>query len=199
MSTAVAQLSKSVEEPTVARPRRRTIASHHRYFAARSTVGELAAAGVPVDEGAIIARDIRPVDGGPRRDIALLTLDGALVGALVGLLLGTFSVFRPLASALVVGLWSLAFGAVVGTVIGLLRRSLSPARPRNGRAVIADTFDVVVDVGVADRASSILRERRAIPIGPPASGYAPGRRFGHRRAKSAHRRELRSARLVRKP
>jgi hypothetical protein len=173
MSTALAQLGKSIEERTVARPRRRTIASHHRYFAARSTVDDLAAAGLPVDEGAIIAREIRPMDRGPRRDLALLTLDGALVGALVGLLLGSFSVFQPLASALVVGSWSLVVGGAVGATLGLLRKWLSPARPRNGRAVIADSFDVVVDVGIADFASSVLRERTAIVIGPPESDPVP--------------------------
>ncbi|MGH2808573.1 MAG: hypothetical protein ACRDKT_15005 [Actinomycetota bacterium] len=182
MSTTIAQLDRSVEKPTVVRPRRRTVATHHKFPDARRTVDRLSEAGLPVGDRAIIARDIRLIERGSRRKIGSMMVDGGVIGAfvaaIVALLLGSFTMVRPLASTVLIGFWSLTFGAVVGAVVAVVRNELSITRPSRGRAIVAESFDVVVDVDIADRASGVLRQREAIVIGPPRTESATDRPLG---------------------
>jgi len=144
-------------------PPGQVIATFSNYADAERAVDYLSDRHFEVDKLAIVGRDLgyhEQVLGRLNYGGAALrgAGSGALVGALIGWIFGLFNWIQPLVSALVLAGYGLVFGAVVGALIGLAihamqggRRdfhSVSGIRPRS--------YDVVAEVGVADRALQML-------------------------------------------
>jgi hypothetical protein len=144
-------------------PARQVIATFDNYADAERVVDYLSDQGFEVNRVTIVGRDLEYVEkvlgrlnyGGAALHGAG---SGALVGAVIGWIFGLFNWIDPVVSALVLAGYGLIFGAIVGALFGLLvhalqrgRRdfhSISGLRPRS--------YDVVADVGVADRAVQLL-------------------------------------------
>jgi hypothetical protein len=144
-------------------PARQVIATFDNYADAERVVDYLSDQGFEVIRVTIVGRDLEYVEkvlgrlnyGGAALHGAG---SGALVGAVIGWIFGLFNWIDPVVSALVLAGYGLIFGAIVGALFGLLvhalqrgRRdfhSISGLRPRS--------YDVVADVGVADRAVQLL-------------------------------------------
>src|SRR5258708_23156500 len=142
---------------------RQVIATFGNYAGAERVVDYLSDQRFEVNRVAIVGRELEYLEqvlgrlnygGAALRGAG----SGALVGALIGWIFGLFNWIQPLVSALVLAGYGLVFGAIVGALIGLAlhamqggRRdfhSVSGLRPRS--------YDVVAEVGVADRALQML-------------------------------------------
>ncbi len=78
----------------------------------------------------------------------------------MGFLLGAFSLFDPLTSALALGMYGLLVGAVAGLVFGLLGHGLTGGRRdfRSVSAVQAGRYELLADDDVAERAIVLLSQ-----------------------------------------
>ncbi len=82
-------------------------------------------------------------------------------GPLIGFVFGLFSLMDPLVSGLLLALYGFSFGAVLGATIGLISHALSGGRRgfSSVGSMRADSYDVVADDEVAEKASRLLAER----------------------------------------
>jgi hypothetical protein len=146
-------------------PARQVIASFDNYADAERTVDYLADRNFTVNRLAIVGRDLELVERVTgRMNYGLAALRGAtsggLVGALIGWIFGLFSWIQPLIAGLVLAFYGLIFGAVLGALVGLLLYAMQRGR-RDFAAVTTlqpRHFDIVADVGVAERALQLLQE-----------------------------------------
>ena len=144
-------------------PARQVIATFDNYADAERAVDYLSDQGFEVNRVAIVGRDLEYVEqilgrlnygGAALRGAG----SGALVGALIGWIFGLVNWIEPLISALVLAAYGLVFGAIVGALFGLLVHALQHGR-RDFRSVSGlrpRSYDIVADVGVADRAVQLL-------------------------------------------
>jgi hypothetical protein len=144
-------------------PARQVIATFDNYADAERVVDYLSDHRFEVDRVAIVGRELEYVEqilgrlnygGAALRGAG----SGALVGALIGWVFGLFNWIEPLISALVLAAYGLIFGAVVGALFGLLVHALQRGR-RDFHSVSRlqpRFYDIVADVGVADRALQLL-------------------------------------------
>lgn len=144
-------------------PARQVIATFDNYADAERAVDYLSDRGFEMNRVSIVGRDLQYVEqvlgrlnygGAALRGAG----SGALVGALIGWIFGLLSWIDPLVSALVLAGYGLVFGAIVGAAFGLLVHALHRGQ-RDFRSVSGlrpSSYDVVVDVQVADRALQLL-------------------------------------------
>jgi len=146
-------------------PARQAIATFDNYADAERTVDYLADQRFPVNRLAIVGRDpelVGQVTGHMNYGLAALrgATPGGLVGALIGWIFGLFSWIQPLVAGLVLAFYGLVFGAALGALIGLLLYAMQHGR-RDFATVTTlqpEHFDVVADVGVAERALQFLQD-----------------------------------------
>ena len=147
-------------------PARRVIASYDDYAQAEAAVDYLADRGFPVEKVAIVGRDVRVVEQVIGRMTYLRAAlngaaAGALPGALIGWLFGLFDWIDPLRSGLLLALYGLLFGALVGGLLHVVLYAMQRGR-RDFAAVagmLPTSYDIVVDVDVADQAARELESR----------------------------------------
>ena len=144
-------------------PARQVIATFDNYADAERAVDYLSDQRFEVNRVAIVGRELEYIEqvlgrlnygGAALRGAG----SGALVGALIGWIFGLFSWIEPLISALVLAGYGLIFGAVVGALFGLLEHALQRGR-RDFHSISGlrpKYYDVVADVGLADRALQLL-------------------------------------------
>jgi hypothetical protein len=144
---------------------RSAIASFASYEDAQRAVDALADRRFPVDQVAIVARDLRFVEQiTGRRSYGKAALDGAVAGAATGTLLGFFvglwSLVAPFTSAIALASWGLVVGAIVGAVVGVIGYAVSSGRRdfHSVRALAAGRYDVVVAPPVVEPARRVLEE-----------------------------------------
>jgi hypothetical protein len=137
------------------------LASYPQYHDAQAAVDKLSDAHFPVEETAIIGRDLRLVEnvtGRLTRARAALAgaASGAWFGLLFGLFLGIFAVDTR--STLALAFWGLVFGALAGAVFGSVGYALTGGRRDfvSVSQIAAERYDVVVDARTADDARAIL-------------------------------------------
>ena len=148
-----------------------SLGSYGDYVGAQRAVDALADRGFPVEELAIVARDLRLVEHVTGRETwvsAAITgiLNGALTGAFLGFLFGLFSIVDPLVSGLALAFYGLLLGAVVGVVVGLIAHAASSGRRnfRSTRTLDAARYEVMCDPDITADARTIL-ERQSVPAG----------------------------------
>jgi hypothetical protein len=146
-------------------PARQAIATFDNYADAERAVDYLADQQFPVNRLAIVGRDLELVEqvtGHMNYGLAALrgATSGGLVGALIGWIFGVFSWIHPLIAGLVLAFYGLIFGAVVGALIGMLLYAMQ--RGRRDFATVTTLqprhYDIVADVGVAQRALQLLKD-----------------------------------------
>lgn len=140
-------------------PRGETVGEFDTYAAAQRTVDRLAKADFPVADVAIVGSDLKTVERVTRKlSWNRAALEGALSGAWFGLFLGLlFTFVSPTIN------WGL-FGAAVliGAAFGMFFRLATYAVARRNRdfqstsQVLASTYQVIVEPGLADRARALL-------------------------------------------
>jgi hypothetical protein len=144
-------------------PARQVIATFDNYADAERTVDYLSDQRFEVNRVAIVGRELEYVEqvlgrlnygGAALRGAGA----GALVGALIGWIFGLFNWIEPLISALVLAGYGLIFGAILGALFGLLAHALQRGRRdfHSASGLVPRYYDVVADVGVADRALQLL-------------------------------------------
>lgn len=148
-----------------------TLGSYGDYEDAQRAVDALADRGFPVDELAIVARDLRLVEQVTGRETwvsAALTgvLNGALTGAFLGFLFGLFSIVAPLVSGLALAFYGLLLGAVVGVVVGIIAHAASSSRGnfRSTRTLDAARYEVMCGTDISADARATLEAQR-VPAG----------------------------------
>ncbi len=151
---------------------RRSVGTYESYPEAQRAVDLLSDRGFPVARVAIVGRGLRfeeQVLG--RETVGSAALRGAGGGALIG---GLFGIFLWAISANDVGagwiiLYGLIWGAIVGAILGAIFQAASGGQRdfRSASRMTADHYDVMVDVEVADEASSLLDGASASP--PPTT------------------------------
>ncbi|WP_052711150.1 general stress protein [Pseudofrankia sp. DC12] len=145
-------------------PPQQVVASYETHGQAARAVDHLADQRFPVERTAIVGRGLTSVESIGRmswRDSTLRTVGGwALAGALLGWLLGLLDWASPLRAAFSLALWGLLFGGVLGLAGGLLARAFygggHPSRVTHSQTYRADSYDLLVDTEVAERARSTL-------------------------------------------
>jgi hypothetical protein len=157
------------------------LASYPQYHDAQAAVDRLSDARFPVEETAIIGRDLRLVEnvtGRLTRARAALAgaASGAWFGLLFGLFLGIFAVDTR--STLALAFWGLLFGALAGAVFGLVGYALTGGKRDfvSVSQIAAERYDVVVDARTADDARTLLgfgTAGRAAPLSRSPRREAP--------------------------
>lgn len=144
-------------------PARRRIATFDDYADAERAVERLTSRGFPVERTAIVGRDMQVVEQiTGRLTLASATwrgaLSGALPGVLIGWIFGLLAWVDPLIGALLLALYGLIFGALLGAVMGLVTYALQRGRRdfASRTIMLAQRYDLVVDVDVADEAARLL-------------------------------------------
>jgi len=145
-------------------PPQQVVASYETHGQAVRAVDYLADRRFPVERTAIVGRGLTSVESIGRmswRDSTLRTVGTwAVAGAVFGLVIGLLDWASPLRAAFSLALWGLLIGAVLGLLGGLLVRAFAggghPDRVTRTRAYRADSYDLLVDTEVADRARSLL-------------------------------------------
>ncbi|HEX2133267.1 MAG TPA: general stress protein [Actinophytocola sp.] len=146
------------------------IASYPDYADAERAVDFLSDNGFPVRHTAIVGRGLEWVEQVTGRLTGLTAAghgaaSGAVAGALLGWLLGLFNWMAPVVSGLLVALYGAVIGAVIGAIVGWLSH-LGTGGRRDFRSVPnfrAQSYDLLVDTEVADRAAQALRTRSEVP------------------------------------
>jgi hypothetical protein len=146
-------------------PARQAIATFDNYADAERAVDYLADQDFPINRLAIVGRDVELVErvtGQLNYGVAALrgATSGGLVGALIGWIFGLFNWIQPLIAGLMLAFYGLVFGAAVGALVGMLVYAMQRGR-RDFTTVTTlqpRHFDIVVDVGVAQRALQLLRD-----------------------------------------
>jgi hypothetical protein len=154
------------------------LASYPQYNDAQAAVDRLSDAEFPVEETAIVGRDLRLVENVTGRltrvrAAAAGAASGAWFGLLFGLFLGIFAV--DTASTLGLAFWGLFFGTLAGAVFGLVTYALSGGKRDfvSATQIVADRYDVVVDARTADDARRILGFSATTPSAAKASTVEP--------------------------
>jgi hypothetical protein len=149
---------------------RRMVASYGTYAEAQGAVDRLADEGFPVERLSIVAEGLgfeERVIGRKGYGRAVLeelgagALPGALIGFVSGFVFGLFGLVDPLVSGLLLALYGFLFGALLGAVFGLISHTF-PGGRRDFSSVggmRADSYDVVADEEVAEKASRLLAAR----------------------------------------
>ncbi|MBL7490171.1 hypothetical protein I6A60_10255 [Frankia sp. AgB1.9] len=145
-------------------PPQQVVASYETHGQAARAVDHLADHRFPVERTAIVGRGLTSVESIGRmswRDSTLRTIAGwAVAGAVLGWLLGLLDWASPLRAAFSLALWGLLFGGVLGLIGGLLVRAFygggHPSRVTHSQTYRADSYDLLVDTEVAERARSTL-------------------------------------------
>jgi hypothetical protein len=145
-------------------PPQQVVASYETHGQAARAVDHLADHRFPVERTAIVGRGLTSVESIGRmswRDSTLRTVGAwATAGALLGWILGLLDWASPLRAAFSLALWGLLFGGVLGLAGGLLVRAFAgdghPARVTHTQTYRADSYDLLVDSEVAERARSML-------------------------------------------
>ncbi|WP_157734922.1 general stress protein [Pseudofrankia inefficax] len=145
-------------------PPQQVVASYDTHGQAARAVDHLADHRFPVERTAIVGRGLTSVESIGRmswRDSTLRTVAGwAVAGAVLGWLLGLLDWASPLRAAFSLALWGLLFGGVLGLFGGLLVRAFygggHPSRVTHSQTYRADSYDLLVDTEVAERARSTL-------------------------------------------
>lgn len=139
------------------------VGSYGSYPEAERAVDHLSDQGFPVQRVAIVGRGLNMYEQVTGRlttwrAAAQAAVSGAVIGALLGWLFGVLSWVAPLISGLLLALYGAVFGAVLGAVLGALAHAMTGGR-RDFSSVpgmVADSYDVLVDADVADRAAHLL-------------------------------------------
>jgi len=141
-----------------------TVASFATYSEAEQAVDLLADHKFPVEQVAIIGRDLKAVERVTgRMTYGIAALEGALAGAaagvLIGWLFGLFDWFNPIVASIWLAFHGLWFGAIVGALIGMLTHALAGGWRRNfasAHRIEAERYELVVAKGLADEAARVL-------------------------------------------
>lgn len=144
-------------------PQRATaaVATYPDYLDAQHAVDRLSDLGFPVDRVTIVGENVRLVERVlGRMTVGRAALAGAGTGAwfglLIGVLLGIFTVaawWRVMLFAIVAGLlWGAVFGAIAHAMTGGRRDFASTS------SLQADTYTLLVEAELADRARQLLAE-----------------------------------------
>jgi hypothetical protein len=174
-------------------PPQQVVASYETHGRAARAVDYLADHRFPVERTAIVGRGLTSVERIGRqswRDSTMHTIGiWAVAGALVGWIFGLLDWASPVRAAFSLALWGLLFGALLGLAGGLVMRALAGGqrqRITHSHAYRADSYDLLCDTDVADRARSLLVlggfpvtgavRRDAVAPSAPAAGDAAGRR-----------------------
>lgn len=143
---------------------RRVVATFDSYVDAQDAVDSLSDHGFPVERVAIVGRGLRWVEQVTgRMDLARAALDGGLsggfAGTLIAFVLGLFVVDDT--DAIVLLLLGLGFGLVFGAVWGVLAYWATGGRRdfTSVPGIVADRYELVADVEVADEVERHVAER----------------------------------------
>jgi len=152
----------------VAEQPRRVVASYSSYRDAERAVDFLSDRRFPVQQVAIVGRDLQTVEQvtgrmGYGRAALNAGATGAVLGLLFGWLFGLFNWVDPLVTSLTLALYGLLWGAVVGALLGLVLHALSGGRRdfASVGGVRATRYELMVDDEVADEAARILSQQSA--------------------------------------
>jgi hypothetical protein len=145
-------------------PPQQVVASYETHDQAVRAVDHLAQQRFPVERTAVVGRGLTSVESIRRmswRDSTMRTVGTwAVAGAMLGWIIGLLDWASPLRAAFSLALWGLLFGAVLGLFGGLLVRAIAgggrPDRVTRTQAYRAESYDLLVDAEVADRARSML-------------------------------------------
>jgi hypothetical protein len=148
-------------------PPRRVVARFGSYDEAQRAVDRLSDQGFPVERVAIVGTGLRYVEqvtGRLTTGRAALNgaLQGGMLGLLFGLLVGLIFTTDPDPALLLLLLYGLVTGAIIGAVLGALTHAAYKGERdfASAAGMQADTFEILVDDAVADRAAEILRSLR---------------------------------------
>ena len=143
--------------------RERVVASFGSHAEAVRAVGQLARTSVPVERVSIVGRELAYIEDfttrpTPRPSGLKMILAGAGVGLFFGTIFGLFEIMGPIASAPLVGLYGMLFGGTTGAILALMGLVLTsmPGQLESFPRTAAGRYDLVVDEGVADRASAVF-------------------------------------------
>ena len=151
---------KTAVSPTARRP----VAVYDSYAEAQHAVDHLSDHGFPVEEAAIVGHGLRYVEQvtgrlSTGRAALVGALQGALLGAFLGLLMGLIFTYDPNPAVPLLVLDGLATGALIGALLGAVLH-LATGGTRDFTSVPgfrAESYEIVVDDDVADRAAELLR------------------------------------------
>jgi hypothetical protein len=173
-------------------PPQQVVASYETHGQAARAIDYLADRRFPVERTSIVGRGLTSVETIGRqswRDSTLHTAGvWAVTGALLGWIFGLLDWASPVRAAFSLALWGLLFGAVLGLIGGLLVRAVAGGRKQRitrSHSYRADSYDLLVDTEIADRARSMLvlggfpvtgavRRSAVTPPAPVVSGGGPG-------------------------
>jgi hypothetical protein len=140
----------------------RVVGSFPSYQEAQQAVDRLAGAQFPVRRLTVVARGLRLLEQrGYRPGYGWAALHGLLLGAptaaIVGVLAAVTVLDEPLAAGLTFAAWAALVGALAGVAIGAGVEALRVPRRRGRHSMLhADSYDLVADSEVADRARHLL-------------------------------------------
>jgi hypothetical protein len=148
------------------------VASYSAYPEAEKAVDYLSDHRFPVEHAAIVGRGLSSVEQVTGRmttwrAAGQSALTGALLGALFGWLFGLFDWINPLIASLLLALYGLLFGAVLGALIGFVAHAVTGGRRdfSSVQRMRADSYDVMVETGLATEAQRLLTEPGAPGVG----------------------------------
>lgn len=164
------------ENPTTPTTPQRAVATYGTYEEAERAVDYLSDHEFPVQRTAIVGRGLDMVEDITGRYTYWSAAgkgagNGAIIGALFGWLFGLLGWVAPLIADLLLALYGALFGAVIGGILGALlgiaghagtggRRDFSSV-PR----FRAESYQLLVDAEVADRAQQVLNSPGAPGVG----------------------------------
>lgn len=156
-------VATSVDGPArkvAAAPSGQVVASYPTYAQAQRAVDHLSDSGFPVQQSAIVGRDLRLVEQvAGRLTTTRATLMGAASGAWFGLFVGTLvTLFVIGPEWIAVTLTAVLIGAVFGAVFGFVAHWTTDGQRdfSSASAVVADRYDVTVTGGYSERAAQLL-------------------------------------------
>ncbi|SPL88403.1 PROBABLE TRANSMEMBRANE PROTEIN [[Actinomadura] parvosata subsp. kistnae] len=126
---------------------------------ARAAVGFMVGNGFPVERTSIVGRDLHLEETVLSCATAHAARSGALTGVWFGLLSGLLAapLARPSGSALGFAFGGLLYGVLFGVVFGLISLTTRGGHGLVSRqAVVADRYDIVADIAVANDARNLL-------------------------------------------
>ncbi|MBX6391573.1 MAG: hypothetical protein IRZ08_21730 [Frankia sp.] len=148
-------------------PPQEVVASYRTHDQANQAVYYLADHRFPIERTSIVGRGLTSVERITgrltwRESFTRSLVAGGVAGALIGWIFGLLDWVNPLRTAFTLALWGLLFGAVLGAIVGLLTHALAtsgssrPGRVTAARGYQAESYDLMVDAELAEKARSIL-------------------------------------------